>query len=409
MSLAEDTQVYGRKPAVLQHIKEELPTIPIEPFVAIAQGEDWKQYLEAITALGPCIVRSASSVEGGRYGFSGLMRSEPFFGKDAVQAVIDSFTSDQVLMYAQHHGVATPIPVRYFFHKISQSNAHWTMLRHPHIPSRLFISEIPGTYGSTGRDFVYDQGRLSYTRDLGIDHIDSADVKFQNEFTQAIAAFEAIEGLPAFNTEYVYAMEFGTSPLSIYQFTEFRLKLQVERFVEPNFFTCPIVFGVTSPKGIELPIVRVLGSRLVEDKFEETQQLKHFPLEIRVTSLCNTWDINDLERPYAEEVALSQHPFRDYRDHETFHRAIYRIAQASVKPFALFEEDIHNGGKEIDLIVPEAAAWIAGVAHDFLSHHLFRAAQHYPLAVLGDISVHPQTGERVRITSDGANAKIERA
>ncbi len=215
MSLAEDTQVYGRKPAVLNYIREHAPKIPIEPFVLVADGEDWQKRRAEIDALGRCLVRSASPVEGGRYGFSGLMRSECFQNEMSVQWVVESFTSDFATRYAEIHGVATPIPVRYFFHKASSSQSQWTMLRHPHIDDAIFISggRGPGS-GNLALDFVFNQktGKMYWVKDFGKNRPATEEDQLTDAFRNAVGAYEEIESLPEFRNGFTYAMEFGMFP-----------------------------------------------------------------------------------------------------------------------------------------------------------------------------------------------------
>ena len=68
----------------------------------------------------------------------------------------------------------------------------------------------------------------------------------------------------------------------------------------------------------------------------------------------------------------------------------------------LYQECMHfYYGRDIDLVFPNAKAWIASGGVQFLSHNWFRALQTYDVALVDYGNVNGKTGDKIKILSDG--------
>ncbi len=94
---------------------------------------------------------------------------------------------------------------------------------------------------------------------------------------------------------------------------------------------------------------------------------------------------------------------------QSLDKAINRLnSKSSRQETCLFQQNIHfYKGRGIDLQFPNAKVWIAYAGAAFLSHNLFRAAQHYDIAVIGRTLLLAKSGARVRVRSDGRTATID--
>ncbi|HYD03748.1 MAG TPA: hypothetical protein VEC16_05620 [Alphaproteobacteria bacterium] len=363
MSFEENIQLYGTKAAVLDYIKNSTPGIPIEPYILIPKGEPWKKYEDKIQSLGSSLVRSSSPIEGLKdKSFAGLLHTTDFYGDSSVEEVMNSVNSDVIKKYMQIHDLSSPVEMIPFFQKKSQSDWNMGMMRHPHRDNLIFIS---GKQAYRNKNVLYDEDSKKfydannyfsslYTRE------ESEELP-EKQIQQALEYYKHIESLEKFQTGYVYNMEFGTDPLSIYQFTSFKPKQKANwenkkesysEYPKEKLSTKKLVFGITNPEGLEL---KVITKNYYDRVFEQN------------------------EKAIKEETCINE--------------------QDEERPFGLGTSTTTN----IDLVFPNAKAWLTYPrAGGFLAHEMFRPLQHY------DISILNYMGEpkNIKIFSDGITATI---
>ncbi len=422
MALEEDIRKYGAKGAVLDYIKSNAPQVPIEPFVLVPVGVDWKNYELSIKDLGDCLVRSSSPLEDGqRLSFAGLFATEHFHGQQSVDWVMESLTNEDTLEYARIHEVKQPLEMGLVFQSDSKSTWNWGILRHPHQENLLFVmgKPVPNPY-QISDNFVYDErtGKLqdvvNFCRTRTSDFFKPKFKDMPNGIEEAIELYRKVESLPAFQTGFTYHMEVGTDPVSIYQFRPFKRKQQstwnidfseFERLGdEYNTNRFGLSFGITNAEGLDLTVARALSSH--EQRKHIERYRKKFagrPHKQIVRSLLRGWDLSPLERAYAEEVARIDPNTYGGVDSEAFDKALQSINDRMKKEeTCLYQESMHfYYGKDIDLVFPNAKVWIASGGVQFLSHNWFRALQTYDISLVDYGRIDGKTGDKVRIFSDG--------
>lgn len=423
MSLESDVMRYGAKGAVLDYIKSNAPDVPIEPFVLVPVGEDWKKYEHRINDLGDCLVRSSSPLEDGQeMSFAGLFWTTQFYGQHSVDQVLESLSDEDTLRYAEIHGVKTPLEMGLTFQRDSKSSWNWGMLRHPHHENLLFIMGRPVPDRPRISDnFVYDEktGKLQDVEDFCQSRVypDFREARFKDMpdgIEEVIEHYRRIEGLPAFQTGFTYHLEFGTNQVTIYQFRPFRRKQQATwnidfselKKLENDYriHQFGISFGITDKSGLDLTLARALSSHEQRKHIEKYRE-KHAgkPHDKVVRALLRGWDLSPPERVYAEEVARIDPNTYGGVESEAFDKAVQRINdQMKKEETCLYQESMHfYYGKDIDLVFPNAKVWIASGGVQFLSHNWFRALQTYDVALVDYGRVNGRTGDKVKILSDG--------
>ena len=422
MALDTDVRKYGAKGAVLDYIRSNAPQVPIEPFVLVPVGVDWKNYESSIKDLGDCLVRSSSPLEDGQeISFAGLFWTTKFYGQHSVDNVLESLTDENALRYAQIHGVNQPLEMGLVFQRDSKSTWNWGILRHPHQENLLFVmgKPVPNPY-QFSKNFVYDErtGKLqdvvNFCQTRTYDFWKPKFEDMPDGIEEAIELYRKVESLPAFQTGFTYHMEVGTNPVSIYQFRPFKRKQhstwnidfsEFERLGDNyNTHRFGLSFGITNVDGLDLTVARALSSH--EQRKHIERYRKKFagrPHEQIVRSLLRGWDLSPLERAYAEEVARIDPNTYGGVDSEAFDKAVQRINdQMKKEETYLYQESMHfYYGKDIDLVFPNAKVWIASDGVQFLSHNWFRALQTYDISLVDYERINGKTGNKVRIFSDG--------
>lgn len=433
MSLEEDTKIYGRKGAVLKYINEQLPSVPIEPFILVPIGEDYGPYIEDAQKFEDFFVRSSSPVEDGKHSFAGLFetinyhKNTPFDGNAAADKILKSALDNEAVEYAQIHGIELTKEMGLVLHKNSDSDVNWGMLRHPHCPGLLFIMGKVISHNMT-YNYVFDE-KAGKAFDVGDFHEsqicgkDATEEGLDVDILIAINNYRTIESLPEFQKNYTYHMEFGTDPFSVYQFRPFR-KVEIptwkieKKNISKNDLKCSICFGITPKEGIELTAVGALvprGRNKLEDYYRENKD--KLPYDDLVEKIMELSDFNQYERCYAEQLATLPLDVTGYVTTECYERAIAELNRAAVKSqTCLLQENIHfYHAKDIDLLFPNARAYFAEYGAQFLSHNSFRAMQSYEFAMTGSESTDRifnseaiKTGCKVRVFSDGITGMIKK-
>jgi len=429
----ESIRKYGTKGATLKYIFERDEKVPIEPFILVPVGHDWRDYRNEIRELGECLVRSSSPLEDGKQlSFAGLFHTLPFSGSQSVDNVLESVDYDAVRRYAQIHGVNGPIMMGLVFQRNSDSGINWGMLRHPHIEELIFIQGRPleglGSLASISYNFVYNEKTkklhdLDFFTRHGLGKDEGIDLEQGcSDLPNALETYKKLEDMPAFQTGFTYHMEFGSNPFSVYQFRPFRKKeqadwkLELSDDYEDGVDELPLSFGITPSEGLELILVRALSTKENKKLIEQRRNLKDLPKDIIVNRLMDLRKygkkriLGAKEKPYAEEIADLDPDIFGSIEEEAFDRALSKLNNnANIENTCLLQEQIHfYYGEDIDLVFPNAKVWVPEGALQFLSHNWFRAMQHYDIVITGFPRMYSyRTGGKVRVYSDGRKGKIE--
>ena len=419
MSLDVDILKYGAKGANLNYIKNNVSNVPIEPYVLVPVGENWKKYESEIKRLGDSWVRSSSPLEDGKkVSFAGLFATEWFDGQKSVDSVLHSVNSENALKYAKIHGIKSPLEMGLVFHKDSDAEWNWGMARHPHKENLIFImGRNKNNQRGFSNNYIYDEniGKLQYIDNfIESTLLVNSNPEFENleeGLEEALEVYRQAENLPEYKkTNFVYHMEFGTKPFSVYQFRPFKEKQKAdwelsfdklnEEFGMENYLhEFSLSFGITGPEGIDLKTVQGLSPHYHMKEIRSVgDELKNKSEEEVINNLSETWKLNSIERAYAEEIIKLPN------NHDlAFDNALEKISsQIQDDKNCLFQHNLHAYfGKGADLVFPNAKVWIPFGGMDFLSHDWFRAVQEYDITLMGNNYLHGRTGDQVKIFSDG--------
>ena len=423
MTLEADVNRFGAKGAVLKYIHETDSSIPIEPFVLVPVGEDWRLHLNDIERLGDSLVRSSSPLEDGKkISFAGIFGTEKFALDGSVQYVLNSANSLEARRYARIHGIEGPIEMALVFQRDSKSYYNWSILRHPHMSNLLFAMGRPvDDRARVSRNYVFDERTktLHDVVDYNSSRIDGRKRPEEGmwvDLETAIKTYKKIESMPEFQTDFAYQMEFGTTPFSVYQFRPFRkkekaswtLKRRRNLGIFDNEYS--ICFGITPPEGYELKLVRGLNSNKVRNHVNLYSKLtdEGKSREEIIKELMKEAEFNEQERIYAEMITRIPKDTLGSVETKAYELALRKLNRQLAKDeTCLYQEDMHNYyGKGSDLVFPNAKVWVPQGALQFLSHEWFRPLQHYDVSLLGYASLGGKTGDKVRVFSDGVRGLI---
>ena len=427
MPLEEEVKRVGAKGATLEYIRQNCPLVPIAPYVLVPVGYDWKDYRTEISGLGSeVLARSSSPLEDGKnLSFAGLFDTVKFKDDSDVDLVFQSTKSPATLRYAQIHGITGPIDMGLVFQTNTESSWNWGMLRHPHRRNILFIMgrPVPDPYRNS-KNLVFDEKTMQlfdiYEWSLFdvYGHRKPEPQEPSGQILQAIQAYCNIEKLPEFQNGYAYHMEFGTSPFSVYQFRPFRKvqeptwRIPSNSLEEIGAIRYPVSFGITPEEGVELSMVRAWSQETYKEEITEFREClnKGMPINTAIRRWQSKFkDISKPEIVYAEEFA-KKNPETAWYYHpsDAIDRALEKLNSARNRESTLlYQQNIHYAyGRDIDLVFPNARAWIAEGGLQFLSHNWFRAMQSYDFAFGGYSKFHGKTGDNVRIYCDGVHGAI---
>jgi len=409
-----EIQRYGAKGAVLKYIQEADPSIPILPFFNLAVGTSWRDHEDKITSLGDkLMVRSSSPQEDcPKVSFAGIFSTQYCYNNSTstidwnVNSVIRSLQNKNAQRYAQIHKVQEPLTMGLLFQKY-HPGSKWSMLRHPHQEKVIFLSHLLGEE-CKGLDYVYRED----TKEVHtLDNFQRKEelTNLSSDLPLALETYARIEKLPEFQTSYTYQMEFGTLPFSVFQFRPFRKKETASwKCVpdKPRMENYSFPFGITPEEGIELKVVRAI------QQIQEYQRFKNIMEQNRskdkIKTIIRFLGLNPEERIYAERLVQGYNP-EEYSPTLQLDQILQELNEIySEENTAVTTGNLHYNPKGIDIDFPNAKAWIPSKDgnHGFLAHGTFRAIQHYDISLMG-YGCKKRTGGRIRIFSDGINARIE--
>jgi len=410
-----DVTKYGAKAVNLDYIKQSIPNAPILPYVLVGVDESWKAREKEILSLGENIlVRSSSPFEdGAEVSFAGLfdsvLASKSIHStlEGAVERVKDSVNDSNTNRYAAIHGITEPLTMALVFQKRHPDNASWSMVRHPHLHNVMFISRQYKEDASSSWVYEQDKG-IAYPQEATEEEIKLKDIS--QDLERALDFYYSVESLPRYQMGYTYQMEFGVSPFSFFQFRPFRKKEEanwecsstnISKGEKYQHFT----FGITPKEGIELKTIRMIDffSSPSLDQGLKGKKDREEVLKI----VREAMGLNTEEEIYAQTLFSQLKPgvvSSAYHLHEAVEELHQRYSNEST---AVLSGSLHHHA-QIDILFPSSKVWIPSYvgSSNFMAHNCFRAIQHYPISLMGYLCRN-KTGDKVRVFSDGINARIE--
>ncbi len=265
MLLEQDIQKYGGKAAILNHIRDKLPDMPVPRYVVKEAGQGVDAVLSDFEAMRkPVIVRSSSPHEYGD--FEGIFESVRDVHQSnldwAVKEVEKSAASERAKEYAKQNGFTIDEKMHVIVQEQSESRYCGAIMRHPNNPDLIFISYFEKVGNNNEYNlFLFDEKTQSKAKNIAFmsARIDEEDAKF------LVEQYKKIESLTDIAEGYVLFVEFGFKPFAVYQARPFK-KIETAEFDLPDFdpkedLWSDFAFGLTPPEGIVLPVVRSLGTR----------------------------------------------------------------------------------------------------------------------------------------------------
>lgn len=406
-----DIKQYGGKGAILNHVRENIPDMPIPNYVIPENKKDIKLAFKTLKA--PLIVRSSSPHE--YYGFEGIFESKNNINDMyelgyAIQTVKNSAMSDRAVKYAEQNNISIDEQMKVIIQEQSPSKYSGVMMRHPHDPDRVFIqyfSWADSGMKNIGHRFTFSESG----RDLTMEH----PIKMISDDETAnflVEHYRQIEGLTDITNDQVLFVEFGLEPFVIYQARPFLKKetadFSLEKYAEirndSKSIYSSLCFGITPPEGVVFPVLRNVG---VGEAHIWLNLLDEQKLELSSAERMLMTDITT--------IAFAFNPFmQQFQDILTPKLELYNQENDTKfdEPYCFMTSSVKNEKFDVDLSIPNMQGMIVGSAENFLTHGLSRLIKRANVSILKDSTLsvdkfYNQTKgleHKVRIISNGKEA-----
>ena len=407
-----EIEKYGDKAAILNHILEHLPEAPILPYKTIDARIEQDNVLDIVYGKipEPWIVRSSSPYSFGN--FEGLFRSVPnvddFDLESALHKIKESAESEDVLRYAEQHGIDNYKPghVHFIIQQQSRSIKKGGILRHPNNPDALLMIHYEGE----GRFEQTNYKRILHSEN-GLTKIKEWSAPSTSEELQAINWFKKIEQETNIYDGSII-MEFGMHPFSIYEIKPFKpfstVDFDVPEIDDKDGVKTDLCFGTTPEEGIVMPVVKTVGfldAGLLYDMsdFHTPGNIYYALAPEFATKLCNAAALKRAgmitEGQQIAEIikATKYHNLR--RDEEMN------------GPYAFITTNAAQEEYSLDLTIPNVHTVLSGNARHFFGHDVLRTIKQAPvfmneqyLGVTKFMHNLNQNTDQVRVISNGKNA-----
>jgi hypothetical protein len=423
MGTAPDLQAatadVGGKAAIIQYVQQQLPALPVKPYVVWRSGSGIDSILPEFRQMQkPVIVRSSSPHEFD--GFDGIFQSVPDVMDEAgleraLQAVEQSATSERAQEYARQNNITIDGRIHAMVQEQSDSRFCGAMMRHPNAPERLYIQYYSGQ-GECKRDHdtaVVEQETGKPPRVIGTMPEETA-LALAEKYGQ----IEACGIAPGRSV----IVEFGEDPFTFYQARPFK-KVEMAAFKLPypenkryrtDFLHGDLCFGLTKPEGIVLSVVRGLGyteARVLTEELAESLESEGSikfrgddeRLKYRLVNLVHAQNMSgwsEAKMANAIAVQLREHHQALDDEHET--------------RYAFITSSAHREHYDVDLTMKKMQALMLGGAESFLVHDLVRLFRKAEVSIatspphLSQFFGQLQTGDKVRFICNGREGLVLR-
>ncbi len=372
-----EIQRYGGKAAILNHIKYQLPDMPIPPYVVKEYGDPLETIVADFQSMQkPVIVRSSSPHEYGD--FEGIFDSvgdveDKMFLESAIRQVERSATSERAREYAEQNGFSIDEKMHVIIQEQSPSYYCGAMMRHPNNPDLIYIVLGAGkmeynrvVFDTRTNTQVYNRAIFSLEMPLG-------DARF------LVDKYIELESLSELSDGKVMYVEFGFEPFFLYQDRPFKA-IETADFDLPdmeedrkNVLTTDLAFGITPPEGIVLPVLRSFGSTEAGSVMLDSPALMGTSNDKESNIYFGAHEgqlLHDMmtagNMKMMREVGSIDYLNNSIRDHNL------RTDAALGDSYCLMTSSAHRDGYDVDLSVPGMNSLIIGGMNEFLIHGLMR-------------------------------------
>lgn len=385
----QDIQRYGGKAAILNHIRDNTQ-LPIPRYLVKEAGASLSSVLSSFESMKkPVIVRSSSSYEYAN--FEGIFESvkdvtDQHSLEQAIERVEESAMSERAQTYAKQNGYSIDEKIHVIVQEQSPSPTYGAMMRHPNNPNLIFIS-VAGGAGigiQLYHSFLWDERTKSRAENniFKTSLFETKDAEF------LVEQYKQIEVLKEIAEDYALFVEFGMDPFFVYQVRPFK-KIQVADFKLPDedgemVLKSDLVFGVTPPDGVVLPVLRSFGRnhaytlgmaalnpgmhRGLIDSFNFG--LDEMDLPLTLSNICGTEDTEEDKRFNAGEF------FKSWN--------LYMDRSMMGQPYCFMSSSAEREYYDVDLSVPNMQALLLGEPRQFLVHNLMRLIKKAEVAICFD-------------------------
>lgn len=419
---ATEIQQYGGKAAILNHVRDKLPHMPILNYIVRQDGSSLGSILPYFQKMRkPIIVRSSSPYEYGD--FEGIFDSvRDVYDENSLKAAIEkvekSATSERTTEYARQNGFKIDFHIHTIIQEQSDSQYCGAMMRHPNNPNLIFITYFSG-WGKNTRNYKYflfnEDGNEHEMKEFMIGEfssIDEEDAKF------LVEKYKEVESLSDIGNDYALFMEFGFKPFAFYQARPFK-KIQVADFELPNIHDGTILrsdlcFGITSKDGIVYPVVRSIdtetGYVIVNHIIENERGLSSQKPEVEFDGIEYRLKLGLMNSLYAS-MFLHKDAIELIR--ETIRLYNLDVDALAQSPYCFMIPSAQREEYDVDLSVPNMKALVLGEPQNFLVHNLMRLIKKADVSIGAGIllfdDIYQNTislKDKVRIISNGKEAVV---
>jgi len=407
---------YGGKGAILNHIRDNAPDIPLPRYFVQGAGERLWSVRKKIKDLRyPLIVRSSSPYE--YADFEGIFESVPNVRdksdlRRAIRLVQESAHSTKARLYAQQQGFTIGKTIHLIIQEQSPSRYSGAMLRHPNNPDFIFINYFENTEGFR----THRTSRFNIkTRDEEESHSYYASGVSNNDACFLSDQYAKIEELTDIAEGHSLYVEFGLDPFFLYQVRPFK-KIATADFSVPeadeSMLESDLVFGITPPEGKVYPVLRSFSRNRAVNIIHSLKNTIFGSDENETVFQFGVLDY--ILQDHLYEFCISGIGLEGLDRLSEILKDHNQIVDSQLSKHCLMTTYVGRENYDIDLSVPNMKALVTGGMGGFLTHDVMRLIKQADITISDDYLLHKdffrqiKSGEKVRIISNGKSGIVMR-
>jgi hypothetical protein len=402
----QDIQQYGGKGAILNHIRDNAPDIPIPDYVIKKQGQWlWSIRKELNILQRPLIVRSSSPYE--YSDFEGIFDSitdveSKLDLREAIKRVEESATTKRAKKYAEQRSFDIGNKIHTIIQEQMGCKFKGAMIRHPNNPDLIFMNCYNGK--SNNRDHYHYLFNTKTRREEENDIFLSLGISDDTACFLA-DAYERIEELKEIAEEETLYVEFGLNPFFVFQARPSG-KIETADFEVPeaddSMLSTDLVFGITPQEGIVYPVLRSISY------FESVKEARALYKKYFDGSSESVLHLGQLDQILTEGLL-------DWADHRSINIPTViqnhnEYVDSQLGGHCLMMTYTGREKYDLDLSVPHMKAMITGGMQGFLTHDVMRLLKTADVTMgvnsllSKDFYRNMPSGTEIRIISNGKRA-----
>lgn len=325
---------YGAKAGMLLYVAREIPEIPQAAMVVNEPGESIDDFLkraDEVPILWPRLFRSSAVAE--LVGYEGVFPTEELDGFEAGHKRV-AWNPNKYSLYRNpeyfERGVRETIRnIKCFPRHLKVDGAE------PDLPDEInviIVEKAPSEYAGTlvkhpNQDESYliavtsseslepimpgwsdacnpERSGFSYNPNQGLKELERFSQRgveltdlVKNDLQAVISWHDMIASLPEMDNSYTYQLEFGIDPPCLFQIRPFlkkqRAGFELKPLTEWEIYNIPIVFGITSPEGLDLRVeTDVWNRKCYGEEINADNKPSVYMCELRDTrNLCDVQNL----------------------------------------------------------------------------------------------------------------------